>query len=414
MNTDAAHEPDFERRRFLAQLAAAAAAGPALAARAADPAEATPSAAELVLGKDARLIVHSAKPVELETPIALLAEHRLTPKSLIFVRNNQSLAGALTTEPARRTEWAVDIVGLVEYPGQITVQRLEQMEQVEVESVLQCSGNGRAYFSEAAPAKGSQWHDGAMANVRFGGVKLRHVLDALGVNISPQARFVTAEGKDSPLSPKDADFEHSIPLDDALERSLLALRLNGEPLPAVHGGPVRLVTPGYYGTMNVKWVNRLRIEDRETYNHHQVHRYRTPKRQIAPGSKFTYDLANSEPNWRMRTKSVFFNPRNGQRLSAGDVQLSGVAFNDGTYTLEAVEVSSDRGKTWTRAALEMPGSPYAWHHWKLSLKLPAGEHELRCRAIDARGRTQPADGSVDWNPSGYAWSGVETVRITVG
>lgn len=181
----------------------------------------------------------------------------------------------------------------------------------------------------------------------------------------------------------------------------------------MHGGPVRLVTPGFYGTMHVKWLSRLRIEDRETFNHHQVRRYRTPLVPLEPGSKFISDLDNSEPNWGMRVKSVFFAPLDGERLMPGAVPLSGVAWNDGAYRIERVEVSSDGGRTWQQTELEKPASPYAWHPWKTVLKLERGQHDLRCRAVDARGRSQPYAGAVDWNPAGYCWSGVETIRVHV-
>ena len=138
------------------------------------------------------------------------------------------------------------------------------------------------------------------------------------------------KGATHPDKPGEADFEHSLPLDDVLERSILALRLNGEPIPAVHGGPVRLITPGYYGTMNVKWLSRLRFEESESTNRHHQDRYRTPKRPIEPGSAFAYNLANSEANWQMRIKSVIFAPLDGEKLPAGKTLIKGVAFNDGS------------------------------------------------------------------------------------
>jgi DMSO/TMAO reductase YedYZ molybdopterin-dependent catalytic subunit len=250
-----------------------------------------------------------------------------------------------------------------------------------------------------------------MANVKFKGVPLTAVLDKLKANVSPAAKFVTAEGKDSPIKAGAADFEHSIPLDVALDRTMLALQLNGEPLPAVHGGPVRLVTPGYYGTMNVKWLSRLRLESQETANHHQIKRYRTPLKPIKPGDKFDSTLDNSEPNWDMRIKSVIFTPLENEKLPAGRIKIDGVAWNDGAAPITAVEVSTDAGAKWHRATLKAPDSPYAWYAWKIELNLPAGQHTISSRAIDALGRTQPIDGAIHWNPAGYAWNGVQHIHI---
>jgi sulfite oxidase len=402
----------MDRRRFL-QFSGAAALStgiwPALGRQAW--ALAPSDAASVVRGKDSRLIVHSSTPVELETPIELLRQHEITPKSLIFVRNNQTLDGALSLDPVNDPAWTVEIDGSVEFPRSISVAELTKMEQVEQTIVLQCSGNGRAHFSKSAAASGSQWKNGAMANVKFKGVPLKAVLEKLNANVSAAAKFVSAEGKDSPLKAEAADFEHSIPLDDALDRSLLALELNGEPLAAVHGGPVRLVTPGYYGTMNVKWLSRLRFETAETANHHQVKRYRTPLKPLKPGDKFESTLENSEPNWEMRIKSVIFTPLDDQAVPAGKISVEGVAWNDGAARITAVEVSTDGGSKWQRTTLKTPESPYAWYPWQTELNLSAGQHAISSRAVDALGRTQPIDGSIHWNPAGYAWNGVQQIRI---
>ena len=188
--------------------------------------------------------------------------------------------------------------------------------------------------------------------------------------------------------------------------------MNGEPIPAVHGGPLRLVTPGYYATMNVKWLSRLRLEEHETLNYHQVRRYRTPKEPIKPGSDFTYDLNNSEANWRMRVKSVIFSPLDGARVAAGAVQISGVAWNDGSAPTETVLVSVGNGAAWQVAQIEPSTSPYAWQHWTASLELPRGEHRIAVRAVDSLGRSQPKSAALQWNPAGYACSAVDVVRVS--
>lgn len=371
------------------------------------------SATEVIPGKHAGLIMHSAMPAEIETPLKLLRDHKLTPKELLFVRNNQTLTGSLTLEPAKLEGWKIELSGLLNRPAMFDAAALAEMEQVDREIVLQCSGNGRAFFSQAAPAKGAPWTAGAMANVRFSGVPLAKLFAKLGIEPTNGAKFLAAEGRDSPDKPADADFEHSLPLEDVLEKSILALRLNGEPIPAAHGGPVRLITPGYYGTMNVKWLSRLRFEASESTNRHHKERYRTPKRPIKPGEEFTYNLADSDANWQMRIKSVIFSPLDGEQIAAGKTLVKGVAFNDGAVRIDTVQLSSDGGNTWRRAKLDVPDSPYAWHPWQLEMELPRGEVRLMARAIDQLGRTQPMDGGIHWNPAGYAWSGVHIVSLRV-
>ena len=176
---------------------------------------------------------------------------------------------------------------------------------------------------------------------------------------------------------------------------------------------MRLVTPGYYATMNVKWLTRLRFEEQESSNHHHAGRYRTPLTPIPPGSKFATTLDNSEPNWNIRIKSVIFSPVEGEGISAGKTVVGGVAWNDGSAKIEAVEVSVDGGRSWLRAELKPGPSLYAWHHWQLAIELMPGKRTILSRAVDSLGRCQPLDGSIFWNPAGYGWNGVDSVTAMV-
>lgn len=367
----------------------------------------------LVPGKDPRLIVHTSAPVVIETPTVLLAESQVTPTPLIFVRNVQPHAEAATIKPAGLADWKIELAGLLDKPRTLDAKSLADLDHVEREMVLQCSGNSRVLFNAAAPVKGTQWGRGGMANVRFAGVPLAKVLDRLGVKVDPRAKFLTAEGEDKP-APGEQDFEHSLPLEDALNLSFLALSLNGQPLPAVHGGPVRLVTPGFYGTMNVKWLRRLRFDAAESDHTSQIPHYRTPRTPIRPGAEFKPTYANSDSNWRMKIKCVVLSPAPGATLTPGESVVRGVAFNDGDARIETVLVSPDAGRTWQRAQLDVPESPYAWYRWQAALKLPPGKTQVWARAIDALGRSQPTDGSIHWNPQGYTWNGVEKIEVQVG
>jgi sulfite oxidase len=370
------------------------------------------SADSLIAGKDARLVVHTARPAVFETPAELLAQNQITPTPLLFVRNNQHPADAATIEPALISGWKIAVTGLVERPREIEGQSLAAMPQVEHEMVLQCSGNSRSLFAASAAVKGTPWGRGGMGNVRFAGVPLAVVLERAGIKINHAAKYLTAEGHDEP-APGEQDFEHSLPLAEALKKSIVALRLDGRPLPAIHGGPVRLVTPGYYGTMHVKWLSRLRFEAQESDHTSQIPHYRTPRDPIKPGEKFSFTYENSDPNWRMKIKCVVLSPAPGASLAAGETTVRGVAFNDGEARIETVLVSSDVGRTWQAADLDVPTSPFAWYRWQARVKLPPGKRQLWARAIDSRGRGQPADGAIDWNPSGYAWNGMEKIEVTV-
>ncbi len=402
----------LDRRQFLTASAALVVA--ASQVKGSSRVFAAETADQVIAGKSPKLIVHNGKIGEIETPIELLRQNEVTPKELLFIRNNQVLPGSMKLAPANQPDWGIDLIGLINAPARVTVAELAQIPQTETECVLQCSGSGRTRYAKTAKVDGVPWGQGAMGNVRFKGVVLSQLLEKLKVTVQPNAKFVAVEGKDVPDKPGAEDFEHSLPLSDALSRTLLVTHMNGEALPLAHGGPVRTITLGYYATMNVKWLSRLRFESEESANYNHVGRYRTPLKPIAPGSAFKTTLTNSEPNWNMRIKSVIFAPLEGEKIAGGrEVLVTGVAWNDGQAKLAAVEISIDEGKSWRRAELTHPASPYAWHPFKLKAQLPAGSHSVRSRAVDVLGNSQPLDGGIHWNPAGYIWSGVDEVKFEV-
>jgi sulfite oxidase len=362
-------------------------------------------------GIDKRLEVMSAKPLVLSTPVSLLAEKRITDKEYLFVRNIQDLAEGMTMEPLPLEGWEIELTGLIRpFRVVIPAEDLPKMQQVEYEMILQCSGNGR---NEYTGIKGTPWNQGGVGNVRFAGVPLKAIFGKYNVSVDPQVKFVTAEGHDGPMGLEKPDFEHSIPAADVLERGILALKLNGEPLPGIHGGPVRLVTPGLFGTMQIKWLTRLRFETAESPNFYHATEYRVPHALLKNGERFRFTLENSRPTWDIRLMSYILNPEPGATLKAGPVTISGVAYNDGKAPIESVLVSVDRGQSWQPAEFDVPDSPYAWYRWKTQVRLGPGNHEIWARATDALGRSQPLEGKIFWNPNGYEWTGVFKNKITV-
>jgi DMSO/TMAO reductase YedYZ molybdopterin-dependent catalytic subunit len=364
-----------------------------------------------IVGKDRRLEVLSPAPLVLSTPVSLLAGKRITDKESMFVRNIQDVVEAHSLESRPIEGWEVELTGLID-PSQTVIhaEELLEMEQVEYEMVLQCSGNGRSQY-RGTP--GTPWTQGGMANVRFTGVPLAAVLQKHNVRVDPRVNYVTAEGADLTMGQELPDLEHSLPVADVLEKSILALGLNGEPLPGIHGGPVRLVTPGFFGTMQLKWLARLRFEIAESRCFYHATEYRVPLSPVKPGDEFQFTLENSRPTWFIRLMSYVLDPEPGAELEAGPVTVNGVAYNDGSARVESVLVSLDRGQSWQPAEFQAPESPYAWYEWTTQADFEPGVHQIWSRAIDTLGRTQPLDGSVFWNPNGYEWTGVFKTEVTV-
>lgn len=372
-------------------------------------------ASQIIAGKSDSLIVHNDRTGVLETPLEMLREHEITPPDILFVRNNQiKEPEGRSLDGAPLEGWTIELMGAVSFPRVVDASMLTGLPQQEVTMALQCSGNGRSFYARTVQTRGTQWGHGGMGNVTFGGPKLADVLGAFDPPLSPRAdvRFVTAEGADGPPEGGSRpDFEHSLPLQDVMDRAILATHMNGGPLPGAHGGPVRLVVPGYYGTMNVKWLSRLRFDVAESNNVNQIPRYRIPNDPIDPGTPIEYTHENSSPSWRQRIKSVIFAPLNEAGVAAGEVEVTGVAWCGNPGGVAAVEVSIDDGATWRRAEVSAPHGEFGWHRFRMTVALDAGEHRIWSRAVDRTGSAQPLDGSIRWNPSGYEWHGADYVDV---
>lgn len=342
------------------------------------------------------LIVHSAN--TMETVRGAIGNGVITPGDRLFVRNN------LPAPPASITDdpdaWEVHIEG-VKNPRTITVGELKKLGVTTVASVLQCSGNGRAFFPHGA--SGTQWSVGAAGCVMWTGVPLKDVVEALG-GPADGAKYITSSGGESlpdGLDPKTIIVERSVPT-RAMNSALLAWEMNDEPLTHTHGGPLRMVVPGYYGVNNVKYVKNIALSKNQTDAKIQASGYRV--RDI--GVKGATDQPSM---WEMNVKSWVTSPLEDGR--SGRTMIYGVAFG-GTVALKKVDVSVDGGKTWKQARFLGPDlGPYAWRPFVLAADLPAGKHRVVSKASDVDGNTQP-EGRTE-NERGYGHNGWSDHGVTV-
>lgn len=391
-------EIDILRRRLLAAGATGTAAGLAgWAPSALAQGKPLPPFASF---KDASsLIVHSASGIE--TKREAFPTSGVMPTERLFVRNNLGAPDASIT--ANPDAWEVEIDGVTS-PKKLTVGELKRMGLASVAMVLQCSGNGRGFFGHKA--SGSQWRVGASGNTLWSGVPVKMLVNELG-GVRAGMRYMTSTGGESipaGVDPKTVVVERSVPW-TAMEEAILAWELNGEPIPLAHGGPLRVIIPGYYGVNNVKYVKRVAFTQDQTEANIQRSGYRV--RPI--GQK---GAADQPSMWEMNLKSFVTHPA-GVQLRAGANQVYGVAWS-GESPVSAVEVSVDGGKTWRAARLVGPDmGRYAWRHFVLPVSLAAGSHEVASRAIAADGTVQP-ELRVE-NERGYAHNGWRdhAVKVTV-
>jgi DMSO/TMAO reductase YedYZ molybdopterin-dependent catalytic subunit len=195
--------------------------------------------------------------------------------------------------------------------------------------------------------------------------------------------------------------ERSLPK-NVMERAILAWEMNGEPIPLAHGGPLRLVVPGFYGVNNVKYVKRLAFTAEESKAKIQQSGYR-----VRPvGEKGN---ASQPSMYEMNVKSWITAPL--QDAATGLVQIHGLAMG-GVSNLEKIEVSIDGGKTWQNATFLGPDlGIYAWRPFVLITNLKSGKHVLASRATNVAGQTQPID--VVPNHRAYGHNGWEAHSVVV-
>jgi DMSO/TMAO reductase YedYZ molybdopterin-dependent catalytic subunit len=342
------------------------------------------------------LIKHSDKTYE--TKRDYIGTSVVTANAIFFVRAN--LPEPNVSIIANPDTWEVSIEG-VKNSSTLTVADLKKMGVSTVSTVLQCSGNGRAFFSH--DASGSKWTVGAAGCALWSGVPLRTVVDALG-GPADGVNFITGTGgEDLPaeLDPKQAIVERSVPI-DAMDNALLAWEMNGEPLPLAHGGPLRIIHPGYYGVNNVKYLKKLALTEAESDAAIMVSGYRLRPVDVKG--------APDQPSmWKMDVKSFVTNPAG--EVPAGKVQITGVAFS-GNGPVSKVEVSVDGGQSWNEAQIVGPDlGEFAWRPFVLETELAAGKHMLTSRATDGSGETQPED--FPPNHRGYAHNGWKAHAIEV-
>ncbi len=325
----------------------------------------------------------------------------LTPLPAFFVRNN----GRLPAPPVGPFRWILSIESAVERLLRLAVAELPARFLFHrVEAVLECVGNGRAFFDPRTD--GVPWSRGAVACARRTGVRKADVLAACG-----PADCAVYTGHDSPDCDRTgvAALSRGLPLSKALHPdTLLASATNGATLPLLHGGPLRVVAPGYPGSAWQKWLTRLRVRDCE----HDGARmggtdYRLPRNPVRPGEPV--DTANFEVNTAMPVKALVTMPADGFRTRAGlSLEVRGHAWG-GQGGAAAVAVAADAGASWLPAELQPAAGSWSWRCFLARVRVAAaGPVTLLARAEAPAGNIQPL-GQAAWNPRGYCSNAVHRV-----
>jgi sulfite oxidase len=359
-------------------------------------------------GKRRDMIVRDRSPFNAEPPGSVLAGVEITGVDAFYSRNHGPFPDIA------RDEWRLTVDGAVDKPITLTYGELTTLFTTHsVVATLACAGNRRAELLKVRPIPGKDpWAHGAISTAEWRGARLADVLDAAGVHPDDGLHVAFGAPDVAPEAVPVQSYGSSIPLAKAMaEEVLLAWQMNSEPLPRVHGGPVRVVVPGYIGARSVKWVTTVTVQPGPSENYFQASDYRI----IPPDA----DPEAAAPGEGISLSSLPINcdilvPGDDEEIPAGPLSISGWALAGDGRGIGRVDVSLDDGRTWRQADLQPAISQWAWRLWSLTVEARPGPMTVTARAWDDTGVTQPESPAHLWNPRGYGNNAWARVELTIG
>lgn len=322
------------------------------------------------------LLLRREDPLNAEVHLGRLGESWTTPNERFYIRSHFAVPAI------DASTWRLRVEGLVASPLELRLAELRAMQAETMAVTLECAGNGRSLFDP--PIEGEQWALGAVSNAEWRGVPLSAVLER--ARLDPHSTHLIFHGG-------DGGFDRGLSLDEAhRSQALLAYEMNGEPLPSVHGGPMRLIVPGWYAVASVKWLRSIEVAAEPFGGYFQKERY-------------VFD--ESHPVSVIRVRSLITEPEDGTTVPAGKLDVRGFAWS-GSGGVSRVDVSVEGGP-WVQATLSA-GKPHAWQAWHHTVRIePGAAASIRSRATDSAGRVQPEHAA--WNRLGYGNNSIQTVRV---
>ena len=343
---------------------------------------------------DRQMRIMTQNPLNAETPIQRLRTW-ITDNEVFFKRNQGQFPERLSDLGA----WRMSIDGHIDQNLVVSYDDILAMPKVVVANTLECSGNSRSLFDEKA--SGNPWTVGGVGNALWGGVWLGDLIKKAGPK--PDAKHVCFEGFDIPKGKAQIKFIRSIPIEKALNSTLLAYEMNGDQLPLEHGYPLRALALGWTGANCVKWLTKITLTSAPVEGFFMDKVYRIFQKGEDPGSgQVVTDIA---------IKSIITQPLKDEQLPAGKIPIRGAAYA-GEEGIKQVDVSVDAGQTWHPATLIGLDVPYAWRHWEYLWEThKTGAVTIMSRAAGTVGSLQPE--TATWNVLGYGNNGVREHGVTI-
>jgi len=358
------------------------------------------------------LRIHSRKPCNAEVPSELIDLNYITPSALWYIRHHHPVP--VLHDPENTFRLSVDLSVLNKGIKELSLAELRALPQHEVVATMQCSGNRRKDMSKTKRTSGTYWEQGAISTAKWSGPLLVDVLKAAGVS-DQEALDLSAEGAEHVCFHGIDSMSASIPSHKLSSRQgdvILALEMNGEPIPRDHGFPVRAIVPGVVGVRNVKWVGKVQLSKEEALGDWQ----RGLNYKILPPSVGDAKQVDVRKIPAMQEASVFSAITGAEQGPASDegtnfptFDAKGWAWAGGGRGIARVDVSGNGGKSWTPATItqghdQKPGREWAWVFWSaenvVTVPREDGTVELVSRAVDKAYNAQPEHPETIWNVRG--------------
>lgn len=331
----------------------------------------------------------SEQPYNAETPLPALLD-KVTDTGLVYVRNHFEVPKLAISD------WHLEVGGSVSEPQSLSYAELTALPSKVLRMTLECAGNGRK--SMRPPPAGTRWGYGAVSVVEFTGTPVANVLEKVGSLRKAEEVVFHGADKGKVAPDRTEAFARSLPLEIAQDPdTILAWKMNGEPLTANHGFPLRLVVPGWYGMASVKWLHRITVASDDFIGFFQNEHYVYTEESGTP---------EGEPVRNIRVRSLILESNEAE---GGQQEIEGIAWS-GEGEILRVEISLDGGVGWQTAELDSPTSRFDVQRWRF-LWMPAegGQFTIVSRATDTAGNIQPTKDR--WNRLGYGNNGLHSQEI---
>ncbi|KAF8622583.1 hypothetical protein AX15_006927 [Amanita polypyramis BW_CC] len=342
------------------------------------------------------LTVRSSRPFNAEPPVSVLVEYNITPEDLVYCRNHSSVP------QLSERDYTLSLTAAGPTNLKFTVEDLKILfPKTHVVAVLQCAGNRRKEMAAQKPVRGVTWGDAAIANCLWGGVRLSDILKHAQVQPGGAHNHICFASNTTRCQDDDY-YGASIPLDKALDPEgdvLVVYEMNGEALSAEHGGPLRIVVPGYLGARWVKWLDSISITATESPNFYQQRDYKVLPADVESPEAAERLWKKYPPLTALPINSVVASI---VKTSDTSMLVKGYAIPGASGNIAAVEISADEGKTWCPANITYQEGRWSWTLWEVTINDVGERGTVYSRAVDTNGVHQPKD--VPWNFRGVAFN----------